>query len=1025
MLPLLYHDIHTSKEELMFHQDLILTIASGQKAQTKQLANMTYLGKPVYRSKINDKYRLVYTYQEHEEQKKLMVLMVMEDHDYDKLRRLLANSLDGHEVILELEPEPETVPILSAKPEQLNWHPVVSYMNKMLLLDESQQAARQVPTPVIFTGAPGSGKTSLVYTQMLRYLHSEMSTEQASSSNSPKVLFLSPSRALVEKHEKQYKQEMHYAQDAVVFRTWEDLLKNAYPEHSLIEKTEFADWLKKQGCTEPNKSVHYEFSLMTALGIPKYLTLGKRQCHYSGDKTKQGQLLRLWSSWENYLKQNNRIDPMVSLLPLDAEPYAGMYLDEAQNLPPAAIRSLTPLALNHHLVSALDSDQCLCSSPYIQNCFETLLHIHCGSYSEEILTQDWRSPPEITALGNRVNEAKHKMDADRKKRSYKNVQSALTTKGSISWINAQSLEEIADTYGALAGTAVIVFTSNEELIAEIQKKLKCINVLTPAQAIGLDFDTVILWNPFSHAPEITQLDPNIKQEYSIEQWNALNTLYVAIKRTQKRLFIYEEQKRWMQSEIAERLLGTHPLNELHTSELKPTSPEQEELIWLAQEHYHREEGNIKQAEAIRARHLPIAPVHPLPLEVQPKTKRTKQPEKATSSNAIDKEREAVKKLLQRIQDKDWSAIRLLLERDNAEYYLYDVTPKQMGLSNISPNILTWLMLSTEDRTYHTLKTLTRMLSDLATNKNKKAGHFFKLLSRTFNNGENDKFQILEHVLAAITNEPIKIFSSLTSFLKKNISPEHFALSINPPRCLPLFWDLAKKANWEGVKRWKLLGADLTRCDESGNSLMMLAAMNPNSNLEVFKFLKDSGIDPDYFSSQSNCSAIHLAALEGFVPNLKALKAIGANLNLLGGISTVLPQGIRPIYFAISKGHLDVVRFLLENDACLPTLFDSESFRSVFAPQLSNSSKKNAAVHHLLEKKIQESYKSGSILLFPHEQALFSEQPKIETLLLNSPSYQKLRATQEIGFFGTTAPGADVIETPNEDKEKSSSLSALP
>ncbi|MFJ1267129.1 hypothetical protein ACD661_01000 [Legionella lytica] len=112
-----------------------------------------------------------------------------------------------------------------------------------------------------------------------------------------------------------------------------------------------------------------------------------------------------------------------------------------------------------------------------------------------------------------------------------------------------------------------------------------------------------MWNPFSHAPEITQLNPNIKQEYSIEQWNTLNTLYVALKRSQQNVFIYEGQKRWMQSEIAEFLLGTHPLNELHASELKPTTPEQEELKWLAQENYHREKEILsrqKQSEQVMA-----------------------------------------------------------------------------------------------------------------------------------------------------------------------------------------------------------------------------------------------------------------------------------------------------------------------------------------------------------------------------------------------------------------------------------------
>ena len=70
-----------------------------------------------------------------------------------------------------------------------------------------------------------------------------MDGTKASSSNQPKVLFLSPSHALVDKHEKQYKPEMHYAQDAVVFHTWEDLLKNAYPQCALVENAEFVNRL--------------------------------------------------------------------------------------------------------------------------------------------------------------------------------------------------------------------------------------------------------------------------------------------------------------------------------------------------------------------------------------------------------------------------------------------------------------------------------------------------------------------------------------------------------------------------------------------------------------------------------------------------------------------------------------------------------------------------------------------------------------------------------------------------------------
>lgn len=245
-----------------------------------------------------------------------------------------------------------------------------------------------------------------------------------------------------------------------------------------------------------------------------------------------------------------------------------------------------------------------------------------------------------------------------------------------------------------------------------------------------------------------------------------------------------------------------------------------------------------------------------------------------------------------------------------------------------------------------------------------------------------------------------------------------ARCINPPDFSPPFWKSAQLKDWDAVKRWKQLGANLTRCDQNGNTLMILAAFECLNDIKLFRYLKNSGIDPDHLSQQSNCSAAHAAAFMGCVPVLNALKEVGANLNILGGISKENPQGFRPIYPAIIGGHLDAVRFLITHEAYLPTLFDSELFRTTFVPQQSMRANKSKRIHDALETKIRESYQSQSILLFPHEQALFGGHQGIEALLLRSSSYQKLIAISQIGFWGSTKPGV------NQDEAELVSLPAL-
>jgi hypothetical protein len=59
------------------------------------MTGVSYQRTPVFRAKLNKKSRLIYTYVLHEGTNTLLVLALLEDHKYDRLKRQL-NGLDNY-----------------------------------------------------------------------------------------------------------------------------------------------------------------------------------------------------------------------------------------------------------------------------------------------------------------------------------------------------------------------------------------------------------------------------------------------------------------------------------------------------------------------------------------------------------------------------------------------------------------------------------------------------------------------------------------------------------------------------------------------------------------------------------------------------------------------------------------------------------------------------------------------------------------------------------------------------------------
>ncbi|MBA3535598.1 MAG: hypothetical protein H0T84_03155 [Tatlockia sp.] len=596
MPEILYDANRISVEELQFHSKLIYRLQSGELKfpNIKMLKEILYNGLPIYRAKINEKERLIYTYLTYSGVRTLCILAA-NDHNYQRLKRQLKSPNPSQIDLINLQDE--ELNLLKTNPEPIKFLPAVPHKNTMVAWDEQQHQCHIFKGAVIFLGPPGAGKTLVLYNNMLRNIYAQ---ENMLKINGVKlsVLFISQSRRMVNTLTEDYKQlELNRP---VEFVTWLDFIVSYYPGKKMVGEKDFKIWLTGMKWKDDPRELHYELSLIIALGEDKYLQLGNRQCHFAEDIQKKGKLIQLLKNWQMHLKKNESFDPMICQYSSEKGCFAEIYCDETQNLPPAALAFL--IGIGNQYIASLDSEQCLLSSPYIHNCLKELLYTHYKKYAEIQLAKTWRCPPEIIAVGNHLMDSKYRIDGSGNRREYKEVESTLPKgSGLISWIDTQNLPKLKNLCLS-AETVIIVEVITDKLRLEIQETLGTNNILTPKDAIGLEFDNVILWNPFSQRECFRELAQRIilpDSGLSLEQWNAINAIYVSITRGQKRVYLFDDLARKRLKTLPGSLLGVLLENQFDHSE----TIEESKIQWLALIKKYLNEGQIDNAVEIMRFHL--------------------------------------------------------------------------------------------------------------------------------------------------------------------------------------------------------------------------------------------------------------------------------------------------------------------------------------------------------------------------------------------------------------------------------------
>lgn len=599
MPKIIFDKRHINKEELEKHKDLIQKILTRSSCQSKMLENIKYNKQSVFRAKINEKDRLIFIPIIYEGEKSVFVLSI-NDHNYDNLKRQLESKTPPKIGTIEFIFQADPTPILINEPETIkDWNESIFYQQSLLFLDESQNKVLHTQAPLLLSGPPGSGKTVVTYQLMQQFM--QQITFFDPESQSLPVLYISQSDHLIRSVKTLYQESQHKNNNPVEFSTWNALLQNEYPDHRLIETEDLHLWLKNAMEGTSTRVVHYEMSLIAALGKDRYRNLGKRQCYFSKNAAMQNKLFGIFEKWLNFLAENKLLDPKVMGLNKEHKQYAAIFFDEAQNISPVALNSLMPLAYNKQFFASLDTEQCLLSSPYIQNCLKELMSQHFKNYLEHHFYRTWRCAPEIIQVANHLIDVKYQLDAKNVRRDYVSIESnkELQT-GLVSMIDKAHVHQLK-SIGALPGTVVIATNIDEMVRARINAEVGSNNILTPKEAIGLDFDSVIIWEPFNDPYLKSLLKCKQHSGLNIEQLQAINGLYVSITRARSEVFIYEDLNHYRS--LIKKVLGPLTENCFSIHSAPEASADEKKKQWEEQVKYHLENKNYSAARAILTYHL--------------------------------------------------------------------------------------------------------------------------------------------------------------------------------------------------------------------------------------------------------------------------------------------------------------------------------------------------------------------------------------------------------------------------------------
>jgi len=625
MLPILFYNQLDSRNVQKNFDKVLLQLSKGdfKSADVRKMTNAGY-----YRARLNSKDRLLFTLVCYKQKKYLLLLEVIQNHDYSKSRFLRGAQLPGEEAMQPLA-RAEDVPQTDIK--QLNYinesGQSIHVLNKFISFDDTQQAIFQVHPPLIIIGSAGSGKTVLVL-EKLKQLKGN-------------VAYISLSNYLVENARKIYFSNNYENEESEVdFLSFQQYLESwQIPEGKEINFRAFEQWFIKHAqhikINEPYR-VYEEFKgvltgspLNTAyLSKEEYLSLGIKQSIFTADKREQ--VYSLFIKYLQWMKENNYYDSnMLSFeyLQLVKPRYDYIMIDEVQDITSIQLKCIMQsLNKNSNFILTGDSNQIVHPNFFSWSKIKTYLYGHGTDNKQvKILQTNYRNSPQVVQLSNTLLKIKNVRFGSIDKESNFLINTISSQNGEVLLMQDDDKVKAELNRKTQSSTHYAVIVADNHLKEEARRYFKTPLIFSVQEAKGLEYENVILLNFISANPAefreiingVTASDllddslqyarPADKSDKDAEIYKFyINSFYVALTRSVKNIYLFEKQ-------VSHRALELLKLKEL-TKPLQVAEQKSDKLEWLEEARRLEEQGKHEQAEQIRAKYLGYEYISPEQLE---------------------------------------------------------------------------------------------------------------------------------------------------------------------------------------------------------------------------------------------------------------------------------------------------------------------------------------------------------------------------------------------------------------------------
>ena len=787
----------------------------------------------------------------------------------------------------------------------------VEYINgQFIVFDDSQEEIKQgvYPLPLIISGAPGSGKTSvllLMVKQRYRSWH-----EEKGDKLSPRILLLTKSPILLEEMEREWghicKLEFDGVIEGVEFKTPEMLYREQHPgKVDFKEERDFIIWYeqdaKKQRQVGKNgERVDWDASLIYQ---EFYSMSGYEKLEdYEGAVSSKFSLFSeqetrfcLWRVYENYrdkLRRNQEVDLAFHPIKLLSD-YDLVGVDETQDLSRAQNKSLIQGHHHDNFVFNVGDHQRLFGSettlPFLRSMFWDK-HRQSGmscQVTHKVLKASYRCSQKSAQVANAVLQLKYRAIGgspylDKNELVYICSQKRLNDTGSVQWLekpeeleffknNKDNVEEdfVVITSETLREEAIGLFGRHRVFTSKCFKGLQAKQVLLyqfmlqegfKAANLAIDKDFILQDPPTSVVKESTS-------NSSIRHGTLFNELFVATTRAEGSLFIYQPARwevRFIINPLKTFILKHNKVQALQSTAVHVSSKE----AWVEREKECRKDGQTEKADAI---------------------KKSLEPQNKTHSLIINKTKPAEgKHVLNDVLESKRGAINRLITDENVFDYFFNTMLNQINSKLSQESFMVFLQRTENEKIKSAcLAALNKRLEEVSQ---------WKKPNKT-QQQQQDAFMVL--LYHKYSDSPQCLAISLIPLAKNNPASQNFLKNFRKTRHETLCQQVFNGDSQAIISLQQLELINETLSD--GEKLVHRVVMN--KKFKMLPLLKKAGADINQMNEKGD-TPLQVAILSGQTSAIKTLVEFGADINQPNR------DGYAPLYFVVLAGDVEAIKTLV-------------------------------------------------------------------------------------------------------------------